>query len=1306
MIDSSPRPLPQSRLGKIVWGLRERMSGSLQKTADEVENLADDIALREGRLNESLEKVEHVHLQQVDVTTTEWDEAIQQCWDQAELRTYQAIFETAEKESKLRLNAKARIKETNDEAKKRITEIERRFLQAKEVPLKRLKNFRAGNQQLLEQLAAVEQATSQALTQRSMRAPSIEIPTPSIDRPKNSNRAVEAIKESIGTAQTHSRMITHNRLANLMGSAWWFCLCGLIFVGTTVGLVMANVFPLLQALLIGAGASVGLGLFGLAGSIPLVRRIVKREYPRMQTAIEEGKVLHRHAEDLAVAENDAELKRLAEKRDERFEQAKQWAESTVKEILAKAEADIQELHTKAKESKQFAKKMLTRSTKETNGNFEQRLGSEENAIRNQQSELKEKFDIERSKIQERIEELTRKGALRMHIATQKALKIVSRSRRWCQDHFPAWDAFEVPDAWPETLREPVVPLGTLRMNSVLPNSAKLDVSESQLEAPFLFSPLHDEYLAITGDPNSPVVQGLIKNMVMRALTALPAGKAQACIVDPPGLGQEFGWLMHLSDFDAQLVTHRVWTQPGHIAKQMATLTMAAEDFIQQSLRNQYSDIVAYNLEAGALSEPFRILVWSSFPSGLDETSWKALRSVLDTGARCGIFSILVVDPDAAWPNQESQDYVYRRGLHLRLDGQGFRMLRPSESGPQEQHDSSDTDHSSSLYVEPLPVAPDALSQSIMQRVGKRALTANRVEVPLERMLPDKDGRWSADSSHFLEIPVGQSGVGRTHSLKLGVGTAQHAIIAGKTGSGKSSLLHALITSATMKYSPQQLRLVLLDFKKGVEFQTYSDSHIAHADIIGIESHREFGLSTLEYVDSCMQRRGEAFRSAGVQDIASWNAVRPDEALPRMLMVVDEFQELFVEDDKLSGQASLILDRIVRQGRSFGIHAVLSSQTLAGSYSLPRTTLGQMAVRIALQCDPSDAQIIFAEDNPAAARLKHPGQAVYNDAGGRIEGNQPMQIGWLPKTTQQQWLAELPQGYQNQDATTNLLGRTVVYDGNRAATWDDGNANLALEQAKRDVNPDATWCILGESVAIHPAIVAPLTQQAGRNMLMVGNNDAQAAATLHTIAASFVREKQAAGQTPELRVVQAAKPTEARALALNQSLPKLAAPITIVDQRQSADLMSNLHTELQERNENEDQEHPPILALLVQLGRMRELRKEDDFASFGETELTADKKLEEVLRDGPSVGIHLVLWAENYTTVNRWLSRSALREMEIRLLMQMSANDSTNLVDSVAASRLGEHVMLMFDEATGNEDRFRPYAIDSLEALTSWVDGTA
>ena len=119
---------------------------------------------------------------------------------------------------------------------------------------------------------------------------------------------------------------------------------------------------------------------------------------------------------------------------------------------------------------------------------------------------------------------------------------------------------------------------------------------------------------------------------------------------------------------------------------------------------------------------------------------------------------------------------------------------------------------------------------------------------------------------------------------------------------------------------------------------------------------------------------------------------------------------------------------------------------------------------------------------------------------------------------------------------------------------------------------------------------------------------------------------------------------------------------------------------------------------MQLGRLRELRRDDDFGrgSFGESELKPDKRLEEILRDGPSYGVFTLIWGENYSTIGRWLSRTALREMEIRVLMQMSGNDSTHLIDSIAASRLGDQVMLAYDEATGLEQRFRLLA-SSLQA---------
>ena len=99
---------------------------------------------------------------------------------------------------------------------------------------------------------------------------------------------------------------------------------------------------------------------------------------------------------------------------------------------------------------------------------------------------------------------------------------------------------------------------------------------------------------------------------------------------------------------------------------------------------------------------------------------------------------------------------------------------------------------------------------------------------------------------------------------------------------------------------------------------------------------------------------------------------------------------------MAQEASLLLDRIVRQGRAFGIHVILGSQTLGGAYTLARATLGQMVIRIALQCNETDAHLIMDDDNPAPRLLTRPGEGIYNDQAGALAANSPFQIVWLPE----------------------------------------------------------------------------------------------------------------------------------------------------------------------------------------------------------------------------------------------------------------------------------------------------------------------
>ena len=138
-----------------------------------------------------------------------------------------------------------------------------------------------------------------------------------------------------------------------------------------------------------------------------------------------------------------------------------------------------------------------------------------------------------------------------------------------------------------------------------------------------------------------------------------------------------------------------------------------------------------------------------------------------------------------------------------------------------------------------------------------------------------------------------------------------------------------------------------------------------------------------------KRRGDLFRKLGVQDVAGYKRAGGTEPMPRSLLIIDEFQEFFVEDDKIAQTASLLLDRIVRQGRAFGIHVLLGSQTLGGAYTVARTTLGQMVIRIALQCNEADAYLIMDENNPAPRLLSRPGEGIYNDMAGHARRQQPV-----------------------------------------------------------------------------------------------------------------------------------------------------------------------------------------------------------------------------------------------------------------------------------------------------------------------------
>lgn len=752
----------------------------------------------------------------------------------------------------------------------------------------------------------------------------------------------------------------------------------------------------------------------------------------------------------------------------------------------------------------------------------------------------------------------------------------------------------------------------------------------------------------------------VRSTLLRLLRVLPPGKCRLTLFDPVGLGQNFAGFMHLADHDPALVTDRIWTDARHFEQRLADLSEHIETVIQKYLRNQYASIQEYNAAAGEIAEPFRVLVIADYPTNITETAARRLEGILTSGPRCGVFTI-VATPGGSMPTYLPSAEIARSNVALRLQAGALRWANePFTHWP--------------LRTEAPP--SDAELTAEMDRLGAVARDASRVRVPFAAIAPEPGREWSASTADGIAVPIGRSGARKIQRLILGQGTAQHGLVAGRTGSGKSTLFHVLISNLAAWFAPDQIELYLVDFKKGVEFKPYASGKLPHARVIAIESDREFGLSVLRRLDAELARRADLFRAAGVQDVPGYRRAAGESSLPRVLLLVDEFQEFFTEDDRTAQESALLLDRLVRQGRAFGVHALLGSQTLGGAFGIARSTIGQMGVRIALQCSEADSLLILSEDNPAARLLSRPGEAIYNDASGLLEGNQPFQIVWLDDAGRDRVLGRV----RDMAADRPPLPPAVVFEGNVPAELDASAPLAAL--LRGEVAPGPARVFLGDPVSIKEPTAVALAHESGRNIAIVGTNE-PGAATLTLAAFVALAAHSAAGA----RFFLAEPGGEGDFWPLGaREIPGA----TVCRPREIAAAIAALADELERRESIPPEARGPVYLVLPAIHRLRDLRRADDF-DFSPDAGAPAKSLSRLLREGPPLGVHTLLTSDTLTNLERTLDRAAFRDLGIRVAFQMSPADSTQWLDTPSASNLGRNRALVHVVESGLIERFRPFA---------------
>ena len=231
-------------------------------------------------------------------------------------------------------------------------------------------------------------------------------------------------------------------------------------------------------------------------------------------------------------------------------------------------------------------------------------------------------------------------------------------------------------------------------------------------------------------------------------------------------------------------------------------------------------------------------------------------------------------------------------------------------------------------------------------------------------------RWAATrGTPELSAPIGAAADGPL-VLDL-VADGPHLLIGGTTGSGKSELLRSLVAGLALSADPDHLAFVLIDYKGGAAFDRCAELPHVAGMVTDLDDH--LAERALVCLEAELRRREERLRAAGAEDLAAYRTRARSagwEALPRLVVVVDEFATLAAELPEFL--RSLV--GIAQRGRSLGVHMVLATQRPAGVVTddIRANTSCRIALRVTDRHDSNDVI-----DSPAAARIprQRPGQAL-------------------------------------------------------------------------------------------------------------------------------------------------------------------------------------------------------------------------------------------------------------------------------------------------------------------------------------------
>jgi DNA segregation ATPase FtsK/SpoIIIE, S-DNA-T family len=841
----------------------------------------------------------------------------------------------------------------------------------------------------------------------------------------------------------------------------------------------------------------------------------------------------------------------------------------------------------------------------------------------------------------------------------------------------------------------------------------------------------------------------LEALALRLLSSFPVRKLKASLIDPVAMGDTFPF-KNLPK--SMLSGQQIFTQAQDIQEELKTLVNHIEQVIQNYLGRNYATLEDYNAASQSIEEAYRYLCIADFPTAFDQRSADQLKSIITNGSRAGVYTIIHVDLSIDLSKGPL------RGFDYSLFDRYCTVIRPANRRhkfkPIFETQFPDLDRTQFITLDQ---PPDPSSyQHIIQSIIAAEKTIKVETVPFTNLYPT--ALWQATSQQELRAPIGLTGARDRIEFWLGENdekiTVSSGLLAGKPGAGKSYTLHSIILSLAMQYSPAELELYLLDYKEGVEFQIYVDPNRAdtinptaeldetralpHAKVISIESDREFGLSVLQAIQQEIETRGQLFKNVGVSELKDYRQ-KTGEQLPRVLVVIDEFQYMFQDNDAISRDLNQLYEDITRRGRSFGVHLLLASQSL-NIANIKSSIYNFIPLRMAMQMDQSTAGIVLAEGNTdAISQLDRSGRIIYNIDFGRKQHNT---IGQIADVSLEERRNAMNQIYQQSETSHYQRPQPLtLFQGNRPSKISQNGQLLRL--AKLDnwltssalnkqiihsqdwitqEHPAALW--LGEAMRIGHHTHAILRRRARSNMLLIGQSEQSIFGILSGALLSLVHIYQPT--KAEFHIIDLSQTDDDEALAemtntFRQSFQDLYPiklgkrfPDSAQSIKRSEAILTELHEELQRRKQIRDadpdaMDFGPSVFFVAAIGALNRAQNLRPVAGKRSDEMSPDaQKLQEIVTIGPELGIHTILWFDNAKTFQQLCAESSprnlLMQFDCRAVLHLPGEDSRLFLGEPIAEKLPALRAYYYDAGLSvGFEKFKPYAIPSASEIQQYAN---